>query len=100
MTDNLTRRRRSLEVTRNLFAAQSGDAATVCSLYRGPLLPNSQSPRIQDLRHQIEAVARRLLDHGTSLELLSFAEYQPWVVEILGQAVALSRREPFIHERA
>ncbi len=91
----------SLDAHDLITAAKANDASTVCKLYRGPLLPNSESPRLRDLRHQIDAVARRaLLDHGSPSELLSFAEYQPWDTEILELAATRSLRQPMLHERA
>jgi transcriptional regulator of acetoin/glycerol metabolism len=90
-----------IDAHRLLSAAKTNDATAVCGLYRGPLLPNSESPRIRDLRHQIDAVARRaLLDHGSPSELMTFAEYQPWDREILERAAERSVRQPLLHERA
>lgn len=79
------------DVVDALGAVRRGDAEAALRLYRGPLLPASESPGIVDLRHHVDVGLRTLvLGQGTPDQLGRFAEVHPFDTEVLERACALT----------
>jgi len=79
------------DIVEALDAVRRDDLDGALRLYRGQLLPLSESPFIIDLRHHLDAILRTaLLRRGVAAQLLQFSDIHPFDLEILehGQSIA------------
>lgn len=73
-----------------LRALRNGDAATAVRRYRGPLLPQSEAPRIVEWREHLEvAVREAVLASGHPEHAISFGERAPYDAEVHEHALRL-----------
>ncbi len=73
-----------------LRALEHGDAGTALRLYRGPLLPRSEAPGIDEWRTHLEVAVREAVLAGSSPEhALSYGERAPYDAEVHQHALRL-----------
>ncbi len=73
-----------VDVTQVLEALERGDVEWATTLYRGELLPTSESPLIVETRRHIEVALRNLLvASGTPTQLLRYANVHPFDLDVL-----------------
>ena len=82
-----------VDVTQVLQAIERGDLEWATTLYRGELLPTSESPLIVETRRHVEVALRNvLLASGNAHQLLRYASVHPFDLDVLVAAGA--RAEP------
>ncbi|MBL1080322.1 transcriptional regulator [Nocardia sp. 2] len=80
----------SCDATEVLSALRSGDVATAVRLYRGPLLPDSETPGIVEWRHHLEVAVRTAVLSSADPELaLQYGMRAPDDLEIHEHALRL-----------
>ncbi|MFJ5558728.1 GAF domain-containing protein [Streptomyces sp. NPDC093250] len=73
-----------------LRALEHGDVETALRLYRGPLLPRSEAPGIEEWRTHLEVAVREAVLAGTSPEhALRYGERVPYDAEVHEHALRL-----------
>ncbi|HZG02107.1 MAG TPA: GAF domain-containing protein [Streptomyces sp.] len=73
-----------------LRALEDGDTATALRHYRGPLLPRSEAPGIEEWRTRLEVAVREAVLAGTSAEhALRYGERAPYDAEVHEHALRL-----------
>ncbi|MEV5934555.1 GAF domain-containing protein [Streptomyces sp. NPDC052079] len=73
-----------------LRALEHGDVETALRLYRGPLLPRSEAPGIEEWRTHLEVAVREAVLAGTSPEhALRYGERAPYDAEVHEHALRL-----------
>ncbi|GGX02086.1 transcriptional regulator [Streptomyces malachitofuscus] len=73
-----------------LHALEHGDVETALRLYRGPLLPRSEAPGIEEWRTHLEVAVREAVLAGTNPEhALRYGERAPYDVEVHEHALHL-----------
>ncbi|MFF8594810.1 GAF domain-containing protein [Streptomyces sp. NPDC015220] len=73
-----------------LRALETGDAETALRLYRGPLLPRSTAPGIEEWRSRLEVTAREAVLSSTRPEhALRYGERAPYDAEVHEHALRL-----------
>jgi transcriptional regulator of acetoin/glycerol metabolism len=76
-----------VDAVRLLDRLDTGDVEGAARLYRGQLLPVSESPFIVAHRHHVDVALRTaLLRHGTPADVLRFTAVHPYDVEVLEHA--------------
>ncbi|MFF4585698.1 GAF domain-containing protein [Streptomyces sp. NPDC001388] len=76
-----------------LRALESGDADTALRLYRGPLLPRSEAPGIEEWRTRLEVAVREAVLASTRPEhALRYGERAPYDAEVHEHALRLLDR--------
>lgn len=87
------------DVVGALEAVRLGDLDGALRLYRGQLLPFSESPFVIDLRHHLDAVVRSaVLSHGGAVQLLQFADIHPFDVEVLERGCSITTPGDPLHD--
>ncbi|MEV4790048.1 transcriptional regulator [Streptomyces tuirus] len=86
----------SCDAAEVLRALERGDTETALRLYRGPLLPRSEAPGIEEWRTHLEVSVRAAVLASTSPEhALRYGERAPYDAEVHEHALSLlDRRDP------
>ncbi|MEU2877805.1 transcriptional regulator [Streptomyces sp. NPDC007070] len=80
----------SCDAVEVLRALRQGDAETALRLYRGPLLPHSVAPGIEEWRTQLEvAVREAVLSSSHPEHALRYGEHAPYDTEVHEHALRL-----------
>jgi hypothetical protein len=80
-----------VDLLRLLERLDAGDTSGALALYRGQLLPRSDSPFLVERRHHCDVAMRTaVLRDGTTADLLAFAAVHPFDVGVLEAAVRRS----------
>jgi len=79
---------------------RAGRVDCAAGAYHGQLLAASEAPAIIEQRHYIDVALRgALLRHGSARDLLQFAEFHPYDVELVERAVAVAdQSDPLLIE--
>jgi hypothetical protein len=81
----------AIDVVDALAAVRRGALDVAVRLYRGQLLPASESPFVIDLRHHLDASLRTALLRGGRLDgLLAYADVHPFDLEVLERAAEVA----------
>ncbi|MFI2645716.1 transcriptional regulator [Streptomyces sp. NPDC018610] len=84
----------SCDAVEVLRALRHGDAETALRLYRGPLLPHSVAPGIEEWRTHLEvAVREAVLASGHPEHALRYGEHAPYDTEVHEHALRLLGRD-------
>lgn len=68
-----------------------GDVSAAAAGYQDQLLPTSEAPLVVERRYHLDVALRTaLLQHGTTRDLLRYANVNPYDIEVLERAVAIA----------